>query len=392
MSKSVKDGNLTQLEAQQIFDFAKDNNISASTIKPILIKNLNTLGRSIVVNEEQYQVIKQIIEYFGIANHEIELLSVKLDDYLAHRINANQATPNIVSSPIILEQDENCFFVLNVFTQKEKVVSKTIKGGSAGVSFRVAKGVTLRTGNFGGTITNNVQMVVDSIGQFILTNKRVIHLSDKQNIECDLDKLLSYQVYDDGIQINPRRGKSWQLYANHSFSSAYLLTALEFLINKKSHKQDFNSHIKIIESYDDNGNLLEASIEDEYYHNYEKAMEFKKSGNFLKACELLEKSVNPPNIYHGHYEQLFIMYRKLYKDDMKKGNYQAVIDRIQIMLRLNNELIQALNEYWCDKQPNFDGKAYSKIGITDLKTLLKAGQAINNENIIKNAEHLIELF
>ena len=234
ISKSVKDGYWSQSEAQEICDFARDNDITVETMKPMLIKNFNTLAKSININEEQYQVINQIIDYFNIGKQEIPLLSMKLDDYLALKLQASQTELTPVRASIILQENEQCFFVLDVHTKKEKVVSKNIRGGSAGVSFRVAKGVTLRTGSAGGQIVNNTQMVIDSTGRLIITNQRIIYASNKQNLECDLDKLLSYQVYSDGVQINPRRGKSWLLYADYEYSYQCLSTILDYILNPKS--------------------------------------------------------------------------------------------------------------------------------------------------------------
>lgn len=391
INKSIQDGYWSQNEAQEICDFARDNAISVETLKPMLVKNFNTLAKSISVNEEQHQVISQIVDSFGIIQHEIPLLSAKLDDYVAFKIQAKQAKPTPKDSPIILQENEQCFFVLDTHTKKEKVVSKSIKGGSAGVSFRVAKGVTLRTGGFGGQITNNTQMVVDSSGKLIITNQRIIYASNKQNFECDLDRLLSYQVYSDGIQVNPRRGKSWLLYADNVYSHQYLSETLKYLLSRQSGFRDYNSHLEVITSYDDG--RLNLSLRDEFVERFEQAMTHKKAGELLKAAELLEKSVNPANIYHGHYEQLFIIYRKFYKDELKKGDYEAVINRINKMIKLNKEMMHALNDYWRPKNGNdFDGSEYSKILISDAKALLKAGQAISDDTAIKNAENLISSF
>lgn len=391
IDKSIKDGYWSQSEAQEICDFARDNDIAAKTMRPILIKNFNTLAKSIQVNEEQYQVINQIIDYFGIVRHEIPLLSIKLDDYVAWKIETKQVRPTPINSPIILQENEQCFFVLDTHTKKEKVVSKNIKGGSAGLSFRIAKGVTLRTGSIGGQITNNTQMVIDSTGRLVITDQRIIYVSDKQNFECNLDKLLSYQVYSDGIQINPRKGKSWLLYADYAYSYQYLLATIQYLLGDKSGFRDYNKHLETVLSYDD-GNLS-VSFRDELFENFEQAIVYKEAGELLKASELLEKSTNPPSIYHGHYEQLFIIYRQFYKDDLNKGDYLAVINRINKMLRLNDEMKHALNEYWRTKSgDDFDGSEYNKILLCDAKALLKAGQAIGDNKAIKTAENLIKSF
>lgn len=65
--------------------------------------------------------------------------------------------------------------------------------------------------------------------------------------------------------------------------------------------------------------------EDAVSHNqemvmrYEKAMEMKKAGDLKAVEELLLPSVSPPSIYHGHYRELFINWRKMIKQHLSEG-------------------------------------------------------------------------
>ena len=134
--------------------------------------------------------------------------------------------------------------------------------------------------------------------------------------------------------------------------------------------------IKVITRYDEQGRIVEMFSQDDLVDNYLLAMEVKKSGDLQKAAKMLELSTNPPSIYKGHYEQLFIIYRKLYRQDMQDGNYQAVIDRINRMINLDNEMLKAIVLHRTNIQNNpctlDDVKDESNIKVSDLKTLQKA--------------------
>lgn len=134
--------------------------------------------------------------------------------------------------------------------------------------------------------------------------------------------------------------------------------------------------IKVITRYDEQGRIVEMFSQDDLVDNYLLAMEVKKSGDLQKAAKMLELSTNPPSIYKGHYEQLFIIYRKFYRQDMQDGNYQAVIDRINRMIKLDNEMLKAIVLHRTNIQNNpctlDDVKDESNIKVSDLKTLQKA--------------------
>lgn len=134
--------------------------------------------------------------------------------------------------------------------------------------------------------------------------------------------------------------------------------------------------IKVITRYDEQGRIVEMFSQDDLVDNYLLAMEVKRSGDLQKAAKMLELSTNPPSIYKGHYGQLFIIYRKFYRQDMQDGNYQAVIDRIHRMIKLDNEMLKAIVLHRTNIQNNpctlDDVKDESNIKVSDLKTLQKA--------------------
>lgn len=72
------------------------------------------------------------------------------------------------------------------FTEKEQVVGYT--GGSSGVSVRVAKGVSVRSGSSKGKpVRQNVKKFND--GDYVVTNKRILFISQNDGFEFNLKKI-----------------------------------------------------------------------------------------------------------------------------------------------------------------------------------------------------------
>ena len=68
----------------------------------------------------------------------------------------------------------------------------SFKGGSAGVSYRLTKKVSLRSGSFQGQSIPGAEVpTIIDIGQFVVTTERAVFTGPKQTREFDFSKLLS---------------------------------------------------------------------------------------------------------------------------------------------------------------------------------------------------------
>lgn len=72
------------------------------------------------------------------------------------------------------------------FKDKEQVVGYT--GKSAGASVRVAKGLTVRTGSSGGQPIRDM-VRKHSVGDLIITNKRVVFIGKDDNFDFSVNKI-----------------------------------------------------------------------------------------------------------------------------------------------------------------------------------------------------------
>lgn len=227
LKNQVSDGKISDEELGELADFIDNAEMPAVKIKEIIIQNLNRLGKRIEFDDEQEKIIVLFFEKLNIQYSEVPELAVKLLDYHATKIyHGISPIPRLNGNPIILQQDEEPYFVINVFTTKEKTVAHRIKGSSAGVSFRVAKGVTLRTGGSQGRIVRETKQTVDTKGEFIVTNQRVIYKNNKRNIEIPIGRILDFNIGENEIEIFPSRGNSLYLNVDSQAFSAYYLQVI----------------------------------------------------------------------------------------------------------------------------------------------------------------------
>jgi hypothetical protein len=82
----------------------------------------------------------------------------------------------------------------------KEVAVREWRGGSSGVSFRVAKGVRYRVGSTRGhMVTVGTQLQVADEGVFSVTSQRVAFLGNKKTVDMPYSKILGMRLYSDAI-------------------------------------------------------------------------------------------------------------------------------------------------------------------------------------------------
>lgn len=123
---------------------------------------------------------------------------------------------------------------------------------------------------------------------------------------------------------------------------------------------------------------------------FEKAMSLKGKGLDEEMEALLLKSTNPPSIYHGHYRELFIIWRKRVKAYIKERRERDAVALLTKMLALNEEMVNEMCRYWgqihqIERTPDYF-MSYSKITKTDLAKLKKHALACGDEHALSLVE------
>jgi len=119
----------------------------------------------------------------------------------------NEELP-IVTVPINLQKNEQCYFKSNVDWLENRTVTKIINYGGPTARIKIMKGVYYRAGSMDvQRVTSEELQLIDS-GQLYLTNKRLIFVGNKKNSSIQLSKILSITPYKDGVGVEKDSGKS----------------------------------------------------------------------------------------------------------------------------------------------------------------------------------------
>ena len=113
--------------------------------------------------------------------------------------------PVIVVPSLILKKEEVVHWTELGSILEVRVVDRQYRGGSQGLSIRIAKGVWYRTGSQRGRIESTKALISVSKGTFVITNKRVIFRGALKSFECNLESVLSLNIMDDGLMFTTGR-------------------------------------------------------------------------------------------------------------------------------------------------------------------------------------------
>ncbi|MBU2008725.1 MAG: hypothetical protein KJ624_02555 [Chloroflexi bacterium] len=104
---------------------------------------------------------------------------------------------------VILKKGEVVHFADTASLKELRSVSLGYSGGSHGISFPIAKGVRYRVGAHRGHIVREDRYVETSRGALMITNQRLfLHpFPGQKPVSIPLDKILSYQCFDNGIEV-----------------------------------------------------------------------------------------------------------------------------------------------------------------------------------------------
>ncbi len=84
----------------------------------------------------------------------------------------------------------------------KEVAIRQWQGGYGGVGFRVAKGVTFRTGQVRGkSVVVGSEIKIDDTGILTVTSSRVVFLGDRKTVDIPFTKLVGLEVFSDGVTL-----------------------------------------------------------------------------------------------------------------------------------------------------------------------------------------------
>ena len=106
-----------------------------------------------------------------------------------------------VRPPFNLMKSEELLWLFGGADYFEQVTQREFRGGSLGVSFRVAKGVYIRPGAFRGRSVESSSMKHTDSGVLGITTKHIYFKGNSKSFRVRLEKIVSFDPYRDGLGI-----------------------------------------------------------------------------------------------------------------------------------------------------------------------------------------------
>ena len=113
--------------------------------------------------------------------------------------------PKVDSCPVILAEGEQAVYACHAERIETKNRRLSTTGSGSGVSFRVAKGVSLRTGGTGSkSVYGDVEMV--HAGEFVVTTNRIVFVAPDRAFEVKLSSISAVAVEGGCLAIMSAKG------------------------------------------------------------------------------------------------------------------------------------------------------------------------------------------
>ena len=158
-----------------------------------------------VISAEEEKSLDFLIDKFGITQEDDIVYMTKVAKSLVLRDVLNgilsKACDITINFPIIMQRGEEPIWLFNDVNYYEYRNRRHYVGGSAGMSFRVAKGVYFRTSAFKGYPVDTTEAVHVGCGMLLITNKHLFWISSPKVVKIPVKKLIYVNPCSDGIMI-----------------------------------------------------------------------------------------------------------------------------------------------------------------------------------------------
>lgn len=165
--------------------------ISDRRISPEEMQKLDSLSKSLAVSVGFDQTARGLIDRFS----------------LLWRIENNEI-PIIVNPGIILQRQEECYYIVQVGWYETRKQTSGVNYGGLTYRKRIAGGLYFRAGSLGiKPISQDILTKIDQ-GSVYLTNKRMIFTGAKGNKTIAFNSIIDIQPFANGVLIERSTGKS----------------------------------------------------------------------------------------------------------------------------------------------------------------------------------------
>jgi hypothetical protein len=189
----------------ELRDAARQADLSGRKQQQFTDQAVNALASGVLDDEvlttDEESYVLEVIDALGITNDELQSRYMPVMKQLVLG-RANDGRLPIVENPQLMAQRNELVHQELPAAFVKEVAVREYRGGSAGVSVRVAKGVRVHTGSQRGRIvTVGTQIQTVDTGVLSITSTRVVFSGPRKTIESKYTKLVGFQVFSDALAI-----------------------------------------------------------------------------------------------------------------------------------------------------------------------------------------------
>lgn len=107
-----------------------------------------------------------------------------------------------VSVPVMLGRGERVLWVFHPVSLFRERITREYVGRSRGMSYRICRGVTYRTGSFKGRPVEHSNMEPEGVGSLVVTNRNLMFHSPAASLKIPYNKIVGMTPYSDGLEVH----------------------------------------------------------------------------------------------------------------------------------------------------------------------------------------------
>lgn len=213
--KAVEDGNIDSEEKKNL-EILKNNLLLSDVIADtILRKESETILQKFIdgaISDQRLSEKEEIRMYEIAHNLNIEIkhnekTQKELAKFKLYWQIENGNLPILIPS-INIQKTELLHFQTQIKWLEQRTITKRVNYGGPTARIKLAKGVYYRLGSItANRVTEDVWKIIDT-GTLYLTNKRLIFMGLRGNKTIQINKILDFKPYTNGVDIQKETGKS----------------------------------------------------------------------------------------------------------------------------------------------------------------------------------------
>jgi len=160
------------------------------------------------LDDKEEDSLGEYMEHFKLTQEQLNkndsLSKMVRASILRKLLNGEKSTSRMKiegNLPFKFQKSEELIWLFQNVELFEQRIKTTYKGGSDGVSIRIAKGIYYRTSSFRGHPVKTTNIVPIANGMVAITNKHIYFSSGIKNFRINYNKIITLEPYSDGIGI-----------------------------------------------------------------------------------------------------------------------------------------------------------------------------------------------